>query len=369
MEKLLQRIISDKSRQVVSAWEMEEDLKKQLGERQWEKKGGYEALVRSVEAMVEKGLLVPVSSSGHNGRVPPLFARYRRRREKAELPPELFNFRSAIDLSFYAGNPREFERDREILQAIDLYLVKTAANKPKIWDTLNERSFQLTGNEKFLASAEGAALLRRIKLRPQDLHCYPVPEPFFYREAGNFPVPSERINALVIENKDTFETFSRLQSEGLLRFSPPLHLFIYGEGNKITGSWPFLYKIEKTGEEAVDLYYFGDLDPEGIAIFCRLRQSVQKAFADAEKKERLAFCREPRVIFAEKLYRLLLEQGRSRSLTGAASGPDFGIHFDESWCSAELTARIKVLWAAGKMIPQEALSASYLSTLQEVEIA
>lgn len=368
MEELLQRIIFERSRQIISAWEMEEDLKKRLGERQWEKKGGYEALACAVEALVEKGLLIPVSSSGHNGRVPPLFARYRRRREKLKQPLELFNFRSAIDLSFYANNPAAFERDKEILLSIDAYLIKTAEKKPKIWDTLNERSFQLTGDEKFLASSAGAALLRRIKLRPQDLHCYPVPEPFFYREAGISPLPEERTKALVIENKDTFETFSRLQSEGMLSFSPPLHLFIYGEGNKITGSWPFLYKIEKTGKKGVDLYYFGDLDPEGIAIFCRLRQSVQKAFADAEKKDPLSFCHEPRVILSEKLYRLLLEQGRSRPLTGAAAAEEFGINFAESWCSPELAARIKQLWSAGKMIPQEALSASYLSALQEVEI-
>jgi len=366
LEKLLRAIIAAKSKQTVSAWEMEEELKKQLGERQWEKRGGYKALVRAVEAMVEEGLLAPVRASGHNGRMPPLSARYRRIRKRVKHPAALFNFRSALDLSYYAQNPREFERHREILRAIDLYLATHAGEKPEIWDTLNERSFQLTGDEKFLASPEGAALLRRIKVRAEDLHCYPVPEPFFYRQAGNFPGPGETINALIIENKDTFDTICRLYDRGLLRIFPPLHLIIYGEGNKITGSWPFLYKMEGTAAGPVSLYYFGDLDPEGIAIFCRLRQSVRNAFADGDNPACSASCSEPRVIFAEKLYRLLLEQGRSRPLRGAAQGP--AVSFDGSWCSAELAARINELWSAGKMVPQEALSASCLSTLQEVEI-
>lgn len=149
MEKLLQTIITAKSRQIVSAWEIEQDIKKQLGELQWEKKGGYEALVRGVEELVEKGLLTPIKASGHNGRVPPLSARYRRIRKRVEHPTELFNFRSPLDLSFYVNNLREFERYREILWAIDLYLVKTAKKRPEVWDTINERSFQLTGDEKF----------------------------------------------------------------------------------------------------------------------------------------------------------------------------------------------------------------------------
>ncbi|RJX25495.1 MAG: hypothetical protein C4554_07255 [Dethiobacter sp.] len=366
MEKLLQTIITAKSRQIVSAWEIEQDIKKQLGELQWEKKGGYEALVRGVEELVEKGLLTPIKASGHNGRVPPLSARYRRIRKRVEHPTELFNFRSPLDLSFYVNNLREFERYREILWAIDLYLVKTAKKRPEVWDTINERSFQLTGDEKFLASPEGALLLRRAKVKMEDLHCYPVPEPFFYRQAGDFPCPGEIINALIIENKDTFDTVCRLQAKGLIRFSPSLHLVIYGEGNKIAGSWPFLYKIEGTGTGPVNLYYFGDLDPEGIAIFCRLRQSVKNAFA--ENSERFVSGSEPRVIFAEKLYRLLLEQGKDKPLSNMISSSNASINPDGTWCSAELAAKINDLWSEGKMIPQEALSASYLSGLQEVEI-
>jgi len=69
-----------------------------------------------------------------------------------------------MDLSYFTRKPQEFYRYRDLLQAIERYLVKTAQKKPLIWDTLNERSFQLTGDEKFLDSAEGVGLLRRIQV-------------------------------------------------------------------------------------------------------------------------------------------------------------------------------------------------------------
>ena len=129
--------------------------------------------------LVEEGLLVPVKASGYNGRIPPLAVRYRRTAKPVRRPPELFQFRSRMDLSYFTRKPQEFYRYRDLLQAIDRYLVKTAQKKPLVWDTLNERSFQLTGDEKFLDSAEGAALLRRIQVNHADLHCYPVSEPFY----------------------------------------------------------------------------------------------------------------------------------------------------------------------------------------------
>ena len=125
-----------------------------------------------------------------------------------------------MDLSYFHSHPEDFYRYYEILRAIDLYLVENAGKGPEVWDTVNERSLFLTGDEKFLLSAEGGKLLNKINITLEDLHCYKVAEPFFYRLLADDVHHAGEIYGLIIENKDTFETFSRLQGEGYLCLSP-----------------------------------------------------------------------------------------------------------------------------------------------------
>lgn len=366
MEKVLQGILEKSPRQILSSLDLEQRVQGRLsavGRGAW----SYVHFARAMDGLVERGLLAPVRASGYNGRIPPLAVRYRRTARPVSPPPEMFQFRSRMDLSYFARRPREFYRCRGELEAIDKYLLEFGRDKPPVWDTLNERSFQLTGDEKFLASAKGAALLGRIRIGLADLHCYHVAEPFFYQLLESEGDQAGPVNVLIIENKDSFHTICRLLKQGFLLLIPPISLAIYGQGNKITGSWPFLSEIPGLAGKTIRAYYYGDLDPMGLTILGRLQKAVQRA-ARMEEGPGLEVAHLLQILPAQGLYRFLLKQGRYRELKGM--GPDSAKCLDVHWgrFAPDLRRAIEELWEGGRMIPQEALSASRLAALKEIAL-
>lgn len=323
--------------------------------------GGYEAFAQALSTLVAAGVLRPVKAAGDNGRRPPLYLRYRKVETSAQdhsplIKELLTTYRSSLNLSYFLSHPEQYPPVREIVRAMDAYLLASEASPPEIWDTVNERSFQLSGDEKFLASSAGSKLLTRLGLSCSDLHCQPAPEPFFYWSSGQ--TSRDRFTyGLIIENKDTFHSWQQLLSRGKLAVDPPIQLLIYGEGKKILHSWPFIYECLQPGDKA-RLFYFGDLDPEGIAIAAKLITA-----GTDQEYDRVTFYP------AEPLYRQLLATGCSRLLKRDQSRikkktllPFFVP------CAAGLSDQVFALWEQGRIIPQEALPASRWAALGEVRL-
>ena len=434
----LKKVLEEYPRKTIDTRELASRVQAIMGEGGWEKAGGYEVFAGDVESLVAEGVLSPVKTSGSNGRVPPLAVRYRLEKEKSAVPAELFNFRSGMDLSYFYRYPTEYECYRKVLQGLDDFLLKTENNKPGIWDTVNERSLQLAGDEKFLSSGEGSRLLSRVKLTLADLYCYKVSEPFFYRQFRNKSITKDTVHGLIVENKDTFATVLRLLEYRYLRFSPSLDLLIYGEGNKITRSWSFIDSIPGVEDKKVRLFYFGDLDPEGINIFNRLRAAVggsareidgaddnraddnraddnradddraednraeddraeeaeeiegsdeaegterSESAAGVEKNEgevgeemlpegaKAGIAPVPRIELAQHLYFLLLRQGICRPLRKEIDAGDIeNLQLACRDSMLGLAGEIRALWEAGWIIPQEALAASRLKEIGEINL-
>lgn len=135
--------------------------------------------------------------------------------------------------------------------------------------SLNERSFQIWQQEKFLAQ-EGQRLLKNVGLTLDDLNIYETAEPLAYYSVSK-ETPQ---NILIIENKDTFYSLRKYMIEGhqqILGF--PMKTLIYAGGKKgIKGFQHFEASVEPyLLHQANRFYYFGDLDYEGILIFEKLR--------------------------------------------------------------------------------------------------
>ncbi|HHW42430.1 hypothetical protein GFC01_11170 [Desulfofundulus thermobenzoicus] len=340
--------------------DIEEPLIRQMG-RDWENAGGYQALARAINQLVQEGLLRPVKAAGENGRRPPLALRYRRLSPSLEdyswaVQEMLTTYQSGMSLAYFLDHPQEYVPVRQILKSIDSYLVEKAGCPPLVWDTVNERSFWLTGDEKFLASTSGKQLLKRLKLTLEDLHCLPAPEPFFYWSTG-LPARDGNVFCLVVENKDTFFSFKTLLAAGKLVTVPAVHFLIYGEGKKILHSWPFIFECVASNIQPT-FFYFGDLDPQGVAICAGLMAAVAGGQEGARPFP---------VLPAEPLYLQLLETGRSRPLTSDQSrvNPQEMQSFFQC-CSPDLGERIQRLWEDGLVVPQEALAASILAARGEV---
>lgn len=247
---------------------------------------------------------------------------------------------SAVD--YYIKHPQQFINEQEIIKTINDFIKKGDHDVA----TVNERAYELFNDEKFFKGDErsqGEVILKRLGLNYSDIGCVDTPEPFFSFCRKDFFLRNAR-NICIIENKDTFWSFKKtvLDSE----YTPNLDMLIYGEGKKILSSFRFIEEFEI--EPSIDkFYYFGDLDPEGINIYCELRDKYYIY----------------NVIPLLEAYVAALEIGRTHELIKTPKQQRisennirrFTHFFDEPW-----DMEIQKLLEGGFYIPQEALSAARL---------
>ena len=242
----------------------------------------YELFHIQVEKLVESGVLVPVKSSKTNGRLPPLFNKYRIIKPREDYSGYLASVRRLnplLNIAGYLQKPELYKKHWELVEGISKYLwfARDLLDNPM---SRKERSFSVWGREKLLD--EHMALVREVlkfnRLDEHFLNYYDTPEPFFEYHHQ----PSELMTVLIIENKDTWFTFRKLmQASGKNNISgTEVNVLLYGEGNKITKKGA-LEEYRTTmlggqggqGGQAARFLYFGDLDWEGIRLFFRTREA------------------------------------------------------------------------------------------------
>lgn len=242
------------------------------------KKTDYSLFHHAVGKLVDDGILVPVKSAGLNGRLPPLFNKYRLIKPKEDYAGYLEAIRHlnpALNISGYLKRPELYKKHREIVSGLSRYLWNSAGllEKPM---SRKERSFSVWGREKLVD--EHFALVREVLkfsgLGEDFLNYFDTPEPFFeYVHAR-----PEHITVLILENKDTWFTFRKLMQDTGRNIVAgiPVDVLLYGEGNKIAKLGALEeYNASMLGSKGGQkgcFYYFGDLDLEGIRLFFRTRK-------------------------------------------------------------------------------------------------
>lgn len=246
----------------------------------------YSLLVDFVYGELEAGHLKPVKSHGTNGKKPALFKDYHVMQEKPDdtkyLEEIRYRLSSRIDISYYLSHPQQYAVEREEVLALSRYL-DTEEKQLQIPVSLNERSFAIWGREKFLSCQDrqkkgeitGRKILAHTGITWEDLNIYETTEPLAYYCRSRI-VPQ---NILIIENKDTFYSMRRyLMQQRQTIFQMPVDTLIYGAGKGILKAFrdrslcvePY---VQDAGNQ---LYYFGDLDFEGIRIYEQLQEKFQK---------------------------------------------------------------------------------------------
>lgn len=230
-----------------------------------------------VETLVDDGILVPVKSSGLNGRLPPLFNKYRIIKPKEDFSGYFESIRHlnpALNISGYLKRPELYKKHREIVEGLSRYLWYSAGLLAEPMSR-KERSFSVWGGEKLLDNhfALVREVLRYNGLGEEFLNYYDTPEPFFeYVHAR-----PEQMTVLILENKDTWFTFRKLMQDTGKNIvaGTPVDVLLYGEGNKISkcGALEEYNAVMLGGKrgQAGRFLYFGDLDREGIRLFFRAR--------------------------------------------------------------------------------------------------
>ena len=242
----------------------------------------YDLFHTEVEKLVESGVLVPVKSSKKNGRLPPLFNKYRiikPQEDNSGYVESVRRLNPILNISGYLQRPELYKKHLEIVEGISWYLwfAQDLLKRPM---SRNERSFSVWGREKLLD--EHRALVKEVLkfngLEETFLNYYDTPEPFF----EYLHERSKLTTVLVIENKDTWFTFRKLMQEtGKNNIEGTLvNVLLYGEGNKITkrGALEEYNATMLRGQagqvgQAARFLYFGDLDWEGIRLFFRTREA------------------------------------------------------------------------------------------------
>lgn len=222
--------------------------------------------VRAVLKLEKSGVLESVKSAGRTMKQPSLAYRYRVNKQYItvlhthKLQQYRLSVHSAIHLdSYFAISEQQLEQDRPWIDRIDHYL--KAKGFPSAPVPAPERSFELTGNEKWITDLGGYALLKRLGLWDK-LLIHPVSDPLMFAINPQDLInnPSIRCQHLIVENKTTFQALLPVLP------SSSFSTLIYGSGNKITGNLDmFTLQFPVIGEH--HFYYFGDLDYEGIRIW------------------------------------------------------------------------------------------------------
>ncbi|MEY8390863.1 hypothetical protein D3Z36_03910 [Lachnospiraceae bacterium] len=296
--------------------------------------------------LITEGKLKPVKSAGSNGRTPALCLSYWLLEEadvsREELEEELnYKLVPALSIDYYLSHLTEYKKDRPWVLLLNEYLL-SSRNYLKQPESVNERSFEIWNREKFLAREQGMKILKRCGLDKGFLNMYETAEPIAYY-CHTRRVPQ---NMLILENKDTFFSMRRFLLNGNKRIrGMEIGTLIYGGGKRIVKSFQdFDLSVEPyMKSEDNRIYYFGDLDYEGIGIY----ESLIQQCGDDRKPVPLTAAYEKMLEKAGSGTRLPeTKEQQNRNLTGT-----FFAHF-----STETVERMQEILESRKYIPQEILN-------------
>ncbi|MDQ0268587.1 Wadjet anti-phage system protein JetD domain-containing protein [Cytobacillus purgationiresistens] len=302
---------------------------------------GYSWFYQSIVKLQDEGVLLPIENKQSNGRSPalPLYFWVALKTQTTTWDRlEMMKRSDQLDFSYYERHP-EWQSHDEWLRIEKLYdFLQTNEERETV--SIEERSLELFGHEKFLTDAkdfpEGIGFLNRIGISEDGLKIVKYGDPFvFWIKQGTELTDIQRV--LIIENKSFFHTAIKLLEENKLDYEP--ELIIYGEGHNIETSFSFFFRIFPP--KPYLFYYAGDIDAVGYSILIRL---IAK-YPDC--------CIQP----ALKIYRKMLEcidQSNDQKMGQFKNSEHRDLFF--SWFTEQEKGQLLQLWQQNKRIPQEVLT-------------
>lgn len=321
-------------------------------------------------AQIEKQKIKPVKTSPLNGKKPSLHLSYWVLQEAPDYQEQMeelkFGLVPAIQTDYYRSHMDVYQAERKWVMLLNHYLLEQSEKTPN-YVSLNERSFQIWGREKFLQREQGNKVLAHCGVTLEQLFVYQTTEPLAYYSVSR----QNPQNVLILENKDTFYSMRRhlMKGNGKI-FGEEIGTVIYGAGKGILRSFAdFEFCVEPHINNAANrILYFGDLDYEGIGIYERLAKCFGEVDADyacvnnsCYNEEATASDRQAIIPF-QQAYKKMLQKAQQYSLEFLPETSEkqnrhiLGTFF--SYFSAETIRQIKQILESGKYIPQEIINIS-----------
>lgn len=200
---------------------------------------------------------------------------------------------------------------------------------------IKERSLLIFGDEKRLDLLLGSTLFRTGRLSLDLLKCEIVGEPLGWKRG-----PTDTGRILVIENAATWHSYAKWNAQRRI-FSA----VIYGCGNCFADGIRYLADILAEFSAPQRIFYFGDLDPQGLRIPIEAAQRSVSLGLPTVKPDLWS-------------YSNLLKAGCGREVEFEASEPATEIEFE--WLS-QLAEPTRKILESGKRLAQEHIGWEFLS--------
>ena len=115
----------------------------------------YKILCDYIAEKSKTGEFLPIKNSGLNGKNPPLYNVYWQIEEEkynGEFDGEInFKLSTGLNMEYYKKHIEQYRKDRDaILKLSDFYKNESEKQKLKKAESVNERSFEIWGDEKFI---------------------------------------------------------------------------------------------------------------------------------------------------------------------------------------------------------------------------
>ena len=236
----------------------------------------YGDFVLVMEQLLTEGVLVPIRTHGTNQGKPALPNGYRIKKQKLkadffeEIRSRQLFLHPQIELEgYFKGNGVLWRQEQQWLDKLQDYLITYGLpqGEASVW----QRSYEIIGDEKWISEGGGRSFLQHVRIFDK-LKIVDLVEPLM------FALNPRRIQDapcyhLIVENKTTFDALAEVLPE------TDFFTLIYGAGKCFLNSITQLERQLHMPHVQHRLYYFGDLDLEGIQIWYVLNKRRQARLA------------------------------------------------------------------------------------------
>lgn len=351
--------------------DLEEFIQTRLGgASSYQTAGGYYNLFQLLKKLEAEQKVKAIKSSGFNQRQPQLKKRWSvvKGVSTSWSDKDILKLSRQLDLSYYLKRPQKqtLQLKRMLFKTVDFLKRKNERE----WASREERSLELFGDEKFLNKSAGKKLLSNLKLKLVDLKAQHYKHLFVYWTLN----PAQINNILIMENHSAFIGAKKALAAEIDIFDQGFDTVIYGQGKKIVNSFSFLEELlgfEKDEQEietenfnqnegrknlidSLNIYYAGDLDPEGLSIYTSLKNKYPKF-----KIKLLVEYYQLLLEESKKFYPCQKQQNKNQQVIKEV------VNEFKNAGLVELVVKFKQAWENDLRLPQELITFEVLKRLEE----
>jgi len=235
----------------------------------------YTSFATVVKELIKEGILTEKNPENNNNKEIPLAFKFGINRFEIKkdfiqnIKDASFCMVDSIDLQLYFKLSEEtWNKELPYIKKVNEYIL--LKKLPLDYATAQERSFHIVGDEKWIDEKGGRKILERINIWDK-LKIASTNDPLMMAVNPAQFLKSEYCH-LIVENKTTFLALMEVLKD--TKFTS----LIFGSGWKIVSNIVML-ESQLGLKGTHKLYYFGDLDYEGISIWNSLNQKISAELA------------------------------------------------------------------------------------------